>query len=87
MVASGVSAVNEVSQVTTFDVSEFMSHKVSKIQPFWDVTIKIYFYWSVSTLRHITPLTKLWKYFLWQKEVIWKVQHCVHQLTKISQFF
>ena len=34
MVASGVSAVNEVSQVTTFDVSEFMSHKVSKIQPF-----------------------------------------------------
>ena len=55
IIRSGVSAVNDVFQVTTFDVSEFMGRKVTEMQSFSDVTIKMYFHWSVSTLKNTLP--------------------------------
>ena len=36
MAASGVSAVNEVSEETAFDLSEFMRYKVSEMQSISD---------------------------------------------------
>ena len=46
MAASGVSAVNKVSEVTAFEVSEFMCCKVTEMQSrcnFQNVIIWIYF--------------------------------------------
>ena len=51
MVPSGVSPVNEVCQVTAFDVSEFMGCKITGMQSFSDVTLKMNFHWSASTLK------------------------------------
>ena len=42
MAISGVSAVNKVSEVTAFEATDFIPCKVTKIQSFSDVTIKIY---------------------------------------------
>ena len=41
MAASGVSAVNKVSEVTAFEVSEFMCCKVTEMQSFSDVIFKM----------------------------------------------
>lgn len=49
MAASAVSSVKEVSDVTAFEISEFMHCTVSEIQSFADVTIKMYFRWLFST--------------------------------------
>ena len=43
MTASGVSALNEVSELNAFDVFELIRCKVTKMQSFLDLTIKIYF--------------------------------------------
>ena len=42
---SGVSQVNGVSEATGFEVSEFMRCKVTEMQSFSDLTIKVYFRW------------------------------------------
>ena len=44
--SSEVSAVNGNSEVTTFELSEFMRYKVTKIQSFPGVTIKMIFYYQ-----------------------------------------
>ena len=41
MAISGVSGVNKVSEVTAFEASEFMRCRVTKMQSFSGVTIKI----------------------------------------------
>ena len=48
MAISGVSAVNKVSEVTAFEATDFIPCKVTKIQSFSDVTIKIYPRWLFS---------------------------------------
>ena len=45
----GVSAINEVSQVTAFEASKFMCYKVTEMQLFSDVTIKMYFRYFLTT--------------------------------------
>ena len=42
MAISGVSTVNKVSEVTAFEATDFITCKVTKLQSFSDVTIKIY---------------------------------------------
>ena len=42
MAISGVSAVNKVSEVTAVEATDFITCKVTKLQSFSDVTIKIY---------------------------------------------
>ena len=50
MAASGVSAVNKVSEVTAFEVSEFMWRKVTELQPFSDLIIKMWLFWYTSSV-------------------------------------
>ena len=48
MVISGVSAVNKISEVTAFEVSQFTCSKITEMLSVSDLTIKIYFRWLFS---------------------------------------
>ena len=49
MAVCGVSAENEVFEVTAFEVPKFVRFKVTVMQSFSDVTIKMCFRWLFST--------------------------------------
>ena len=78
MAASRVSAVNEVSEVTTFEFSEFIRCKVTEMQSLSDVTIKMFFVDYFLLTNGCFMKIKLFMPHL----VNYELRHDVHQPRK-----